>query len=360
MDDFKLISPSDHYYVYALIDPRNDSIFYIGKGKGKRLKDHFYKSLKHKISNLPKHEKIQEIENEGLKVKTEVLFPYLDEVTAFELEKIMIYNLGRKAFKEGELLNYTPGGHWKLGDSLFYNDELVPNFNWDKLDFISKAKYSSYTKVSNIIHLNKIKPSYQIYTYELEGNLISIDSISCFFRNMFLIDFLFNFLDSEFPIIFLNKIYSKNRIDNIFKIQISPFLHFHYYSHKFLKELDDSISSDKEFNIELKARENIVMSAIFKENCLIIESTFKENTSINYFYKENNKFSPIKPYSSDTENNYLKSLQSEVLNNDNNINSLTKKELFKAEIKERERAKQDWENFINEINSESESESDSD
>ena len=30
----------NEYYVYGLIDPRNDSIFYVGKGKGKRYLDH--------------------------------------------------------------------------------------------------------------------------------------------------------------------------------------------------------------------------------------------------------------------------------------------------------------------------------
>lgn len=29
------------YYVYALIDPKNNMPFYIGKGKDKRLKQHF-------------------------------------------------------------------------------------------------------------------------------------------------------------------------------------------------------------------------------------------------------------------------------------------------------------------------------
>ena len=28
---------NDNYYVYALIDPRNYQIFYIGKGKGQRV-----------------------------------------------------------------------------------------------------------------------------------------------------------------------------------------------------------------------------------------------------------------------------------------------------------------------------------
>ena len=31
------IADEIQYYVYALVDPRNDQIFYIGKGKGKMM-----------------------------------------------------------------------------------------------------------------------------------------------------------------------------------------------------------------------------------------------------------------------------------------------------------------------------------
>lgn len=38
----------NEYFVYALIDPRDGSIFYIGKGKGNRPKQHLTESLRYK------------------------------------------------------------------------------------------------------------------------------------------------------------------------------------------------------------------------------------------------------------------------------------------------------------------------
>lgn len=57
-------------YVYALVDPRNDHIFYIGKGKGNRVFQHAENALQENIDghNL-KLETIRSIHQDGLKVK---------------------------------------------------------------------------------------------------------------------------------------------------------------------------------------------------------------------------------------------------------------------------------------------------
>jgi hypothetical protein len=38
------------YYVYLLIDPRNDKVFYVGKGKGNRVNQHLLGALNKKNS----------------------------------------------------------------------------------------------------------------------------------------------------------------------------------------------------------------------------------------------------------------------------------------------------------------------
>lgn len=38
----------NEYFVYALVDPRDGSIFYIGKGKGDRPRQHLVESLHYK------------------------------------------------------------------------------------------------------------------------------------------------------------------------------------------------------------------------------------------------------------------------------------------------------------------------
>ena len=56
------------FYVYCLIDPRDEKPFYIGKGKENRVFEHARSSIKNEL-NSDKLEKIREIRSNGLKVK---------------------------------------------------------------------------------------------------------------------------------------------------------------------------------------------------------------------------------------------------------------------------------------------------
>ena len=42
------------YYVYHLIDPRDNSVFYIGKGTGNRINDHQKEALRGALLNVEK------------------------------------------------------------------------------------------------------------------------------------------------------------------------------------------------------------------------------------------------------------------------------------------------------------------
>ena len=123
----------NEYFVYALIDPRDGSIFYIGKGKGNRPYKHLTESLhyKHNTANAInpyKTRKILNILEAGYEIYDIIyLHTNLTEAEAFELEKYEISS-------HVGLTNISMGG--KGGDNISNN----PNY-----DEICK-------KISNSLH----------------------------------------------------------------------------------------------------------------------------------------------------------------------------------------------------------------
>lgn len=83
------------YYVYLLIDPGNDKVFYVGKGKGNRINQHLLGALDDKTHETEKIKKIREIQNSGLEVKHVVLRHELTSEEAFEVESAVIDVLGK-------------------------------------------------------------------------------------------------------------------------------------------------------------------------------------------------------------------------------------------------------------------------
>ncbi len=93
------------YYVYLLIDPENNNVFYVGKGYGNRIFHHINDAL-----SIPREtdklNKIREIHSKGLQVMHEVLRHGLTEKEAFEVEAALIDFVGLP-----ELTNVLQGAH---------------------------------------------------------------------------------------------------------------------------------------------------------------------------------------------------------------------------------------------------------
>ena len=83
------------FYVYALVDPRNERVFYIGKGKGNRSQMHLYKSVNYHRTNPKLYNKIRKILKTGSKYQVEFLFSSNNEQECLrkEMEWIGFYGL---------------------------------------------------------------------------------------------------------------------------------------------------------------------------------------------------------------------------------------------------------------------------
>lgn len=105
------------YYVYELIDPRSDVIFYVGKGKGSRCQSHEKDARK----GLPgaKCDMIREILAERERVKINRIAHFNDEKEAYEFERRRINEIGIE-----NLTNVAPGGG-RLVDPLLEADRAI-------------------------------------------------------------------------------------------------------------------------------------------------------------------------------------------------------------------------------------------
>lgn len=105
----KALQSLDGYYVYALIDPRTDAAFYIGKGMGDRVFNHEIEHDKNPESEKRKIQTIYEIEAANLCVKRVLLNWGLSESEAFAAEASLINYLNFT--KREDLTNLVAGHH---------------------------------------------------------------------------------------------------------------------------------------------------------------------------------------------------------------------------------------------------------
>jgi len=102
------LAPANHsqiwkWYVYELVDPRTNSVFYVGKGKGERVHQHEREAAKGICSE--KTNRINEILSFGLEIGKRKIAYFWSEQDAYDYEAEVIAQYGLD-----NLTNAIPGG----------------------------------------------------------------------------------------------------------------------------------------------------------------------------------------------------------------------------------------------------------
>ena len=109
------------FYVYQLRLEGSEKPFYVGKGSGYRSSAHFLPS---KLSaKTHKNNTIRKAQEDGVEIFIEKLKEGLSEVEAFEIERSLISDFGRRDLGTGCLTNNSDGGEGQTG-RIFSEDLL--------------------------------------------------------------------------------------------------------------------------------------------------------------------------------------------------------------------------------------------
>ena len=130
------------YYVYLLIDPESDKIFYVGKGFGNRI----YAHLNHALSSpheSDKLDKIRSIQSKGLQVKHIIHRHGLTEKEAFEVEASLIDFIGLD-----DLTNIV-GGHDSIYRGRMSINEVVTQYDAPEINIIEPSILITVNRLFN-------------------------------------------------------------------------------------------------------------------------------------------------------------------------------------------------------------------
>jgi hypothetical protein len=129
------------HYVYALIDPRDNKIFYVGKGSGDRVFQHAKAAIE-TFTTSDKLDTIREIINGGNEVKHYIVRHGLEqEYIAFILESVLIDFLTFKDFSEVAKITNIVAGHHSFDKGIKTVDELEQFYNCEELE-LNKIKHN--------------------------------------------------------------------------------------------------------------------------------------------------------------------------------------------------------------------------
>lgn len=144
------------YYVYALVDPRDGKVFYIGKGKGNRVFAHANGAMESDAES-EKIETIKAIQKAGKEVGHYIVRHGLDEDTAFEIESALIDFLTYPQFNLETVMTNIQSGHHQWDRGIKTVNEIEQMYATEPLE-IKEGDYLL------CVNLNKsYKPGKDIY-----------------------------------------------------------------------------------------------------------------------------------------------------------------------------------------------------
>ena len=111
------------FYVYCLVDPRTNKIFYIGKGHGNRVFNHALDALNENLSSL-KLDIIRDIIKNGLNVSYYIIRHGLSKDEALLVESVLIDLLTYEGFNTESILANIQSGHHQWDKGIKTIDEI--------------------------------------------------------------------------------------------------------------------------------------------------------------------------------------------------------------------------------------------
>lgn len=121
------------YYVYALVDPRDSKIFYIGKGKADRVFQHAAAAIVDNSCDL-KLDTIRSIKSEGKEVIHYIIRHNLEEKEAYLVESTLIDILTYSKFNHNNQLTNLVAGHHQWDEGIKSIDEINAIYDCSKID----------------------------------------------------------------------------------------------------------------------------------------------------------------------------------------------------------------------------------
>ena len=145
------------YYVYVLLDPKDNKPFYVGKGIDNRVFNHLDCALTDIDTSNAKYDRIREVIQSGQTVKHVIVRHGLTESEAFQIEATLIDTLTYC----GLLLSNIAGGHNSIEKGLMTSEEIIRLYNAQPLNEIGADCV--------LININKTYRGLIVEVFEVEN-----------------------------------------------------------------------------------------------------------------------------------------------------------------------------------------------